>query len=56
MTVGKSATAALAALGIIASVTAYLVKGQIPDALILIDTTLVGGYLGLTLPGNQSQG
>lgn len=47
---GSRTTAALAGLGIISATVCYLVKGSIPDPLILLDTTLVGGYLGLSLP------
>jgi len=46
-------TAALAGLSLVGAAACFLVKGSIPDALVMVNTTLIGGFLGLSLPQSQ---
>jgi len=41
---------AIGALGIIACLVAYVVKGSIPDVLATLTSVSVGGYFGVTVP------
>ena len=42
--------AVIAGLSIVTCAVAYVTKGSIPDALTLIATASVGGFLGITIP------